>query len=82
MLAALAFLYPNQVTHAYEELNEDLEPLELDEEIKTYDCFEDTYIGRRQRRGRRRPITPLPLSPDFEMFGKEQKVVYQGRILS
>ncbi|XP_068205261.1 uncharacterized protein [Palaemon carinicauda] len=51
MLAALAFLNPDEVTDAFEELNEDLEHLQLDEEMQIlYDYFEDTYIGRRQRR--------------------------------
>ena len=56
MLAALAFRNPDEVTDAFEELNEDLERLQLDEEMQIlYDYFENTYIGRQQRRGRRIP---------------------------
>ena len=62
MLAALAFLNPDEVIDAFEELNEDLERLQLDEEMQIlYDYFEDTYIGRRQRRGRRIPLFPIEL---------------------
>ena len=47
MLAALAFLNPDEVTDAYEELKEDLERLQLDEEMQILnDYFEDTYIGK------------------------------------
>ena len=44
MLAALAFLNPDEVTDAFEELNEDLERLQLDEEMQIlYDYFEDIH---------------------------------------
>ena len=54
MLAALAFVPVNDIVHAFEELSdimpEDARPI--------VDYFEDTYIGRVQRRGRRLPLFP------------------------
>ena len=53
-LLALAFLPPDEVIDAFEELDD--EGLE-----EVYNYFEDTYIGRLRRRGRATPLFPIPL---------------------
>jgi hypothetical protein len=52
MVAALAFVPPNDVIAAFEELCEQILP----DSQAFVDYFEDTYIGRPQRRGRRAPM--------------------------
>ena len=56
MLAAIAFVQAPNVSDAFESLSERAEDLELErfEDLLLY--FEDTYIGRRRRAGRRRPL--------------------------
>jgi len=51
MIPALAFVLTDDVAGAFEELSEILPP----ESRPVADYFEDTYIGRPQRRGRRQP---------------------------
>lgn len=56
-LLALAFLRVDSVAEGFEILREHDEfPQSLE---GLYDYFEDTYIGRHQRRGRRQPLFPL-----------------------
>ena len=57
LLAALAFLPSNQITQAFEEVSEKLEDLQLGHAMQElYEYFEDTYIGRPHRRGRKVPL--------------------------
>lgn len=58
MLPALAFVPTQDVITAFEILTENHMPAELDPLI-TY--FEDNWIGRQQRRQRRRPMFPVDL---------------------
>ena len=56
-LLALGFLEVNSVVEGFETLRDhDDFPQNLE---GVYDYFEDTYIGRPQRRGRRQPLFPL-----------------------
>ena len=56
MIAALAFVPPKDVVASFEALSDHL-PAELDPVL---DYFEDTYIGRPDRRGNRRnPLFPI-----------------------
>lgn len=57
MLLALAFLPTNEVSRAFETLQEEAP----DQIVPIFDFFEDTYIGRPQRRQRRQPMFPRPL---------------------
>ena len=57
MIAALAFIPPESVHEAFEELY-DIMP---EESIPILDYFEDHYIGRPCRRGRREPTFSIPL---------------------
>ncbi|XP_068240002.1 uncharacterized protein [Palaemon carinicauda] len=55
LLAALAFLDPDDITKAFEELLDTLQDLQMEQEMEELYCyFEDTYIGRPQRTGGRR----------------------------
>ena len=51
MLAALAFVPVDDIVASFEHLADSMP----DEAQPITDYFEDTYIGRRQRRGRRQP---------------------------
>mgnify|MGYP006352997835 CR=1 FL=1 len=59
MIPALAFVRCDSVVAAFEDLseNEDFPP----EALPVLNYFEDTYIGRRQRRGRQIPLFPIEL---------------------
>ena len=63
LLAALAFLPPDEITQAFEELLDTLEDLQMEQEMEELYCyFEDTYIGRPQRTGgRRKPPLFAPM---------------------
>jgi hypothetical protein len=56
MLAALAFVPPDRVIDAFETLQGELPEIQ-----QISDYFEDTYIGRPQRRGRRMPLYPISI---------------------
>ena len=60
-VAALAFIPPTDVVAAFEEIEDEIEGMDEEIELRQLlDYFEDTYIGRRDRRGRRRsPLFPL-----------------------
>ena len=63
LLAALAFLPPDEITQAFEELLDTLEDLQMEQEMEELYCyFEDTYIERPQRTGgRRKPSLFAPM---------------------
>ena len=55
MLAALAFMEPDEVIQGFDSLDEEREDHDLDQLSPLYEYFEENYIGRIGRRGRRRP---------------------------
>ena len=62
MLCALAFLPENSVADGFDTLSAELEEANVPEAVaEVFDYFEDTYIGRRQRRGRRRAMFPISM---------------------
>ena len=67
MIAALAFIPKDKLIDAFMELSEylpeDTRPIQ--------DYFEDHYIGRPQRRGRRQPIFPMDIWNMFDRAAEE-----------
>ena len=70
MIPALAFVPPDQVIAAFEELQDPI-PLET---YPVLDNFETTYIGRQHGRGRRNPMFDIGLWNVME-----QKLAQEGR---
>ena len=67
MRPALAFFPPAEITEAFEMLLEELP----DEAMPVASYYENTYIGRRQRRGRREPTFPHALWSVFDRVDEE-----------
>ena len=70
MLAALAFILPNTVIEAFEELADAIRLEFLGEADQFIDYFQDTYIGRFRRNApRRQPMYSIKL---WNMFHRTQ----------
>ncbi|CAJ0954235.1 unnamed protein product, partial [Ranitomeya imitator] len=71
MIPALAFLPPQNVVQSFEELVED--PDFPQEAITIANYFEDSYIGRMNRRGPQAPLFPFQFwnSCVYEVYGAE-----------
>ncbi|XP_073417134.1 uncharacterized protein [Dendrobates tinctorius] len=71
MIPALAFLPPQNVVQSFEELVED--PDFPQEAILIASYFEDSYIGRMNRRGRQAPLFPVQFWNVYERTLNDQQ---------